>query len=113
MTQALTIRRPTVADAAALTAHFAEPEVFGNLLQLPYPTEELWRQRITDNNAPGTLMLLAERDGDLLGCAGLHPVGPAVRRRHAMALGISVSTHAQGQGVGSALMAALVDFADQ
>ncbi|OYU98728.1 MAG: hypothetical protein CFE45_15385 [Burkholderiales bacterium PBB5] len=48
-----------------------------------------------------------------MGLAGLHPTGPALRRRHAMSLGISVAAQAQGQRVGTALMAALCDYADQ
>ena len=114
-TTELIIRRSVPDDAAALARHMADPEVFGGLLQLPYPSEEMWRQRVAENNAPGSphLMLAAERGGELLGCAGLHPAGLALRRRHVMMLGISVSPHAQRQGVGSALMAALLDFADQ
>ena len=108
------IRRSQLGDAAALAHHMSDPEVFGGLLQLPYPSEELWRQRIQDNNAPGaqTLMLVAEHAGKAVGCAGLHPVGPAVRRRHVASLGISVSVEAQGRGVGRALMDALLDYAD-
>jgi putative acetyltransferase len=36
-----------------------------------------------------------------------------VRRSHAVGLGISVARHAHGQGVGSALMRALTEYADQ
>ena len=43
---------------------------------------------------------------------GLHPAGPSLRRRHVMFLGISVSAPAQRQGVGQALMTALLDYAD-
>jgi putative acetyltransferase len=113
--QALILRRAEVGDAAALARHMSDPEVFGGLLQLPYPAEEMWRQRIIDHNAAGpqVLMLVAVREGAVIGCAGLHAVGPAVRRRHAMALGVSVAVNAQGQGVGRALMAALLDYADQ
>ncbi|WP_077037213.1 GNAT family N-acetyltransferase [Pelomonas sp. KK5] len=111
----LTLRRALATDAAALALHMSDEAVFGNVLQLPHPSEELWRQRIQDNNAAGSthLMLVAERDDELVGCAGLHPVGPALRRRHAMTLGISVSPHAQGQGIGRALMEALIDYADR
>ena len=49
---------------------------------------------------------------ELVATAGLHPVGAAVRRRHVMMLGISVAPHAQGKGVGNALMTALCDYAD-
>ena len=58
-------------------------------------------------------MLVAEVDGELVGSAGLHPTGPALRRRHVMMLGISVVGAMQGRGVGTALMAALCDYADQ
>ena len=92
----------------------SDPEVFGGLLQLPYPTEEAWRQRLAEQSTPGKadLHLAAVRDGALLGSAGLHPPGASLRRRHAMTLGISVVKSAQGQGVGSALMVALLDYAD-
>jgi putative acetyltransferase len=56
---------------------------------------------------------VAERDGDVVGSAGLHPVGAHVRRRHVAMIGISVRPDAQRQGVGTALMQALCDYADR
>ncbi|MET0519938.1 MAG: GNAT family N-acetyltransferase [Burkholderiaceae bacterium] len=110
----LTIRRAQPADAADFVGLMEDPEVFGGLLQLPYPTEEQWRQRLLEQATPGKqdLHLVALREGRLLGSAGLHPASPSLRRRHAMSLGISVRKDAQGQGVGRALMAALLDYAD-
>lgn len=110
----LTIRRATVKDAAAFARVMGEPAVYGGTLQLPFPSDELWQGRLADGVAGknGELLLVAERDGEVVGNAGLHPVGASVRRRHAMMLGISVSSSAQGQGVGTALMAALCDYAD-
>ena len=110
----INIRRASVKDAAAYARIMAEQEVFGNLLQLPYADEEGWRQRLADSAALGRpeINLVAEVDGELVATAGLHPVGAALRRRHAMHLGISVARHAQGRGVGNALMAALCDYAD-
>ncbi len=111
---AFTLRRAAPADAAALAQQMGHPEVFGNLMQLPWPTEALWRQRLERMAAApesAELMLLAERDGQLLGSLGLHPV-ERVRRRHVAMLGISVGAGHQGQGVGSALMQAACDFAD-
>ena len=92
----------------------AENEVFGNLLQLPYADEEAWRQRLSDSTALGKpdIGLVAEIEGEVVATAGLHPAGAAVRRRHAMTLGISVTRQAQGKGVGQALMQALCDYAD-
>jgi putative acetyltransferase len=111
----LTLRRATPADAAALAHQMADNGVFANLMQLPWPTEALWRQRLEKMAAAGEsaeLLLLAERDGVLLGSLGLHPMD-RVRRRHAAMLGISVGAAHQGQGVGTALMQAVCDYADR
>ena len=47
----LLIRRVSTKDAAALAHHMSDPAVFGGLLQLPYPSEESWHQRLTDQAA--------------------------------------------------------------
>ncbi len=111
----LLIRRAKVTDAAALARHMSDPAVFGGLLQMPYPSEEAWVRRLTDGVTAtnADVMLIAERAGELLGGAGLHAVSGHARRRHAMGLGIHVAPQAQGQGVGSALMTALCDYADR
>ena len=110
----LLIRRSSPKDAAAMARLMGDPAVFGGLLQLPYASEEMWHARLSEGVTPGKsdLSLVAERDGELVGSAGLFAVGPSVRRRHAMGLGISVASAAQGQGVGTALMTALCDYAD-
>ena len=110
----ITIRRATPKDAGSYARIMGDDDVYPNLLQMPYADEETWRTRLTDSCAPGKLDLglVAELDGDVVGNAGLHPVGPAQRRRHVMGLGIAVATTAQGKGVGNALMQALVDYAD-
>lgn len=112
--ETITIRRSQVSDAAAMAQLMSHPEVFAGLLQLPYPSEELWRARLQDNAVPGKtdLSLVAELQGQVVGSAGLHPAGVSLRRRHAMSMGISVAVEAQGQGVGRALLAALMDYAD-
>ena len=57
--------------------------------------------------------LVAERDGQVVGSAGMHAAGPALRRRHVVMIGLSVVSGAQRQGVGTALMQALCDYADR
>jgi L-phenylalanine/L-methionine N-acetyltransferase len=111
----LTIRRATTRDAAAYARIMGHPQVFGGLMQMPFATEQSWFERLNEALAPGRtdLLIVAERDGEVLGTAGLHPAGPAIRRRHALMLGISVAPEAQRQGVGSALMAAMCDYADR
>lgn len=110
----IVIRRGQVSDAAAIAELMSDPEIFGGLLQLPYPSEEMWRQRLTENSSSGTtvLHLVAVLDGKLVGTADLRHEGKALRRRHAMSLGICIAAEAQGRGVGKALMAALLDYAD-
>lgn len=110
------VRRARVADAAAYARIMSHPEVLPQLLQLPFTDEEVWHARLTEMLAvaPGKadLPLVAELDGEVVGTAGLHPLVPAVRRRHAMGLGMGVAPAAQGRGVGSALMRAMCDYAD-
>jgi L-phenylalanine/L-methionine N-acetyltransferase len=112
----LSLRRVKPADAAAIAEQFADPDVFGGTLQLPFASEEMWAQRIAGMNPPAAgsneLVLAAVIDDKPVGLAGLHPVGPSVRRRHVMGLGITVAKASQGQGVGQALMAGLLDYAD-
>src|ERR1043165_3187083 len=107
-------RRAQPGDAATMAEQLSDPDVFGGLLQLPYANVELWKQRLSAPAVPGSpeLLLLAERDGHVVGNAGLHPAPTQLRSRHAMMMGISVSPWAQGQGVGRALMEALLDYAD-
>jgi putative acetyltransferase len=103
-----------VADAADMARLMADTEVFPNLMQLPLPSVELWRSRLEANAAPERsteLHLAAEVGGRVVGSAGLHPQ-TQLRRRHAAMLGISVAADAQGRGVGSALMQAICDYAD-
>jgi L-phenylalanine/L-methionine N-acetyltransferase len=111
----INVRRATTGDAAAFARIMGDRAVFPGLMQLPYTSEEVWRERLTDALMPdkADLLLAAELDGDTVGTAGLHPVGASPRRRHVMVLGISVAPTAQRRGVGTALMAALCDYADR
>lgn len=109
----ITVRRARPADAADFVRLMAQPEVFSNLMQLPLPSEELWRARLEAGAAPEKtdIHIVAECDGHVVGSAGLHPA-PALRRRHAATLGISVASEAQRQGVGRELMRTLCSYAD-
>ena len=117
MAGTVVVRRATTADAAAFARIHGDLAVLGNLMQLPYTSAEVWQHRLADlagaSKSGLDLLLAAERDGEVVGTAGLHPTGAALRRRHAMLLGLSVASEAQGQGVGAALMQALVDYADR
>lgn len=110
----VTLRRATPADAPDFARINSHPEVQPNLMQLPFGNVERWKQILADNDQPGRtdIVLVAERGGRMVGSAGLHPAGAALRRRHVAVLGISVAAEAQGQGVGRQLMQALCDYAD-
>ena len=112
---AVTIRRARPDDAAAIARMMDEPVVYANLMQMPHASEETQRTRIADSLAPGKtdLLLVAEKDGKVVGSAGMHAAGPALRRRHAVMIGISVVADAQRKGVGTALMQAICDYADR
>jgi putative acetyltransferase len=111
----ITIRRARLDDAAAIARLMDDPAVYPDLMQMPYVSEEAQRARLADGLAPGKsdVLLVAERGGEIVGSSGMHPMGPSPRRRHAMIIGISVRVDAQGQGVGSALMQAMCDYADR
>ena len=51
----ISIRRATPEDASAMTALMSEEAVYGNLLQLPHPTEATWRERLQAKSSNGGL----------------------------------------------------------
>jgi putative acetyltransferase len=107
----ITVRRAELNDVEAITAVHAGPKAIRGTLQLPYPNQELWRKRLA---APsdGHYHLVACVDGEVLGNLGLgtHPNSP--RRRHVGSIGMAVRDDWQGKGLGTALMQAAVDLAD-
>lgn len=109
-----TVRRSRPDDAAAFARMMSDEAVYAGVLQLPYPSAEVWRTRLAENDVPGKtdVSLVVEANGEVIGSAGLFTYGP-VRRRHAMGLGIHVAAAWQGRGAGSVLMAALLDMADR
>ena len=109
------VRRAGSEDAPAFARMMADEDVFGQLLQLPFPDPAAWRKRLEAASEPGRadITLVAELDGEVVGSAGMHSAAPNLRRRHALMLGINVVKPAQGRGVGTALMEALIDYADR
>ena len=113
--EAITIRRARLSDASALAAIMGDPEVARGLMQLPWGSEAAWQDRLAaskPDKTTGELFIVAERNGQVLGSSGLHPEA-AVRRRHVAHFGISVARAHWGTGVGSALLEAICQFADQ
>jgi len=107
----INIRRAESRDAEAIQATMAAPRAMAGTLQVPLPTAEMWRKRIADI-APDDYLLVAEVAGEVVGNLGLHLTSKSPRRRHAGAIGMAVRDDWQRRGVGTALMTAAIDIAD-
>ena len=105
----ITIRRAGPEDAAPLRDLYAMPKAQAGTLQLPFASLHHWQQRLEPRD--GVTVLLAESDGLVVGNLTLWQE-PNPRRRHVASLGMAVRDDWAGRGVGTALMAAALDLAD-
>jgi L-phenylalanine/L-methionine N-acetyltransferase len=87
----------------------ALPQCQRQTLRLPYQSLDFYRQRVEKQVEQGRTVV-AIVDGILVGTASLS-VNPG-RNAHVAAVGINVHDDYHGRGIGSALMAALIDLAD-
>ena len=109
--EGLRIRRAEPDDCTALHELYSSPRVIAGTFQLPYPSRELWRQRLADTS-DGTYKLVAVVGDLVVGMLGLHTYPNNPRRKHAGTFGISVRDDWQGKGVGTELLRAALDMAD-
>ncbi len=106
----LTIRHSEARDIEAIRALYAEPSVYANTLQLPWPSAELWQARL-GAPTPNFHSLVACRADEVLGQIGIEQFA-SPRRRHVANIGMGVVERARGQGVGSALVAAAIELCE-
>jgi len=105
------IRHAEPGDYEAFRETMMQPAAQSGTLQLPYPSHEMWKKRLEAAKDTDKI-LVAEIDGKIVGNLGLHQAAPSLRRRHAYGVGMAVHDAYQRKGVGSALMTAAIDLAD-
>ncbi|MGY0216721.1 GNAT family N-acetyltransferase [Endozoicomonadaceae bacterium StTr2] len=106
----ITVRALEDEDVPAMKALLEGPSAFAGTLQLPMPSRKMWKERLQAPRA-GVYHYVAEIDGQLVG----HIVFDNFqnpRRRHVASFGLAVKDEYQNRGVGSALMEAVTDLAD-
>ena len=107
----VTIRKARVSDASLLcAAERGTARVPGHLVSLPHELgEEAFARKIAELAEAGSY-LVAERNGAVVGHALLDFAGPQAALAHVRTLTIVVHPGSTGQGVGTALMNALLDW---
>ena len=108
------IRQARMEDAEAVWRIFSHEEVFPNTMQLPFSSLSHWQQRL-ESIERGHHMLAAchpQTPETLLGLIGLHPVAASARVAHVRTIGLCVHPDYAGQGIGSQLLKAAIDLAD-
>jgi putative acetyltransferase len=105
------IRRAEPADYKALCELHGLPNALRGTLQLPFPSEEKWKERLA-KYGDRDYGLVASVDGKIVGMLGLQATPWTARRTHAAHIGMAVHDQWVGKGVGTALMKAALDLAD-
>jgi L-phenylalanine/L-methionine N-acetyltransferase len=103
------IRAMEPADLADLTEAWNQPRAYAGTLQLPYTALDARQKRFAAMPA-GLTRLVAVIDGKVIGALGLDRY--EARRAHVGSIGMAVHDAYAGRGAGSALLAAVVDLAD-
>jgi putative acetyltransferase len=106
----IVLRALEIEDAAELARLQAMPGYRFGTLRPPFPTAAATAKHLA-GLGPNDLLLGAFIDDRLVGTAGLHRLGG--RRRHAASLGMGVADDMNGQGIGTALLEALIEAADK
>jgi putative acetyltransferase len=87
------------------------PQAAAGTLQLPLQSAETWRKRLAEP-PDGLFMLVACAEEEVVGNLGLETSPNHPRMRHVGSIGMAVRDDWQGKGVGTALMEAALDLAD-
>ena len=106
-----TIRPAGPEDAAGITALRRMPGVFEQAASLPSDRSRRMEELLRQPGQNRHFLVAVSPDNTVLGLVML-TVESNPRRRHSGGLGIMVRTGCQGQGIGTALLEAVLDLAD-
>lgn len=106
----IVIQRFTEAHLDGVAALYNEPAVCRQVLQMPFQSIEVWRKRLVMDDER-RLQLVALHGGEVIGQLGLQQY-LRVRQAHVGTFGMGVTNAWQGKGVGSRLLKAALDVAD-
>lgn len=106
---AVEIRASRPSDAEGIAAIANLPGFRAGTLRLPFQSVEETRQWL-EKSSPNSTGLVAVLDGQIVGNAGMNRL--VGRRIHSANIGMGVHDDFTGCGIGSALLGALVDTAD-
>jgi L-amino acid N-acyltransferase YncA len=103
--------RPAVAADLPTVAAILEPYVTGTAVTFDEQAPDLptWRQRLVDLDARGLPFLVAEVEGAVVGYAYAAPWRAKAAYRYTVEDTIYLAPAAQGRGVGSLLLASLLE----
>ena len=104
------IRHAIPDDYHGIHLLFSQPKACSDTLQLPYSSPELWRKRL-ENVPNNSVSLVACVENEIVGSIVLFVID-RMRRRHVGTIGMGVHDAWQNQGVGTKLLDAVLDLAD-
>jgi putative acetyltransferase len=107
----IVIRHAEPEDYEAIHRILSGPRAMAGTLQLPYQSVENVRKRFSETSE-GLFHLVACVQGKVVGHLGLETFPAFWRRRHVGYIGMAVRDDLQGRGIGTALMEAALDLAD-
>ena len=107
----ITVRHAEPEDYEAMHRIMSAPKVVTGTLQLPLQSAAAWRKRLAEP-PEGLFLLVACAEGEVVGNLGLETFPNRPRIRHAGSLGMAVRDDSQGRGVGTELLRAALDLAD-
>ena len=107
----IVIRRAEPSDAEGVAAVFRARQASAGTLQNPYPSVAQWTERLGRQANNLNYMLVALAGDEIVGHTGLHG-NENPRRAHVWMLGLTVRDDWHNRRVGTRLMEAMIDLAD-